>query len=48
MAGAGVFDFARDAIVMFMVVASPLTLIGLAVGDYWIARRRGRAEGEGL
>jgi hypothetical protein len=41
-----VLDFARDAIVLFMVVASPLMLIGLAVGDYWIARRRGRAEGD--
>jgi hypothetical protein len=40
-------DFARDAIVMFMMVASPLTLIGLAVGDYWINRRRRGAEGEG-
>ena len=47
MAGSEVLDFARDAIVIFMVVASPLMLIGLAVGDYWIARRRGPAEGEG-
>jgi hypothetical protein len=46
MVGARVLDFARDAIVIFMVVVSPLTLIGLAVGDYWIARRRGDAEGE--
>jgi hypothetical protein len=38
----GVVDFARDAIVIFLVVVSPLALIGLAVGDYWIARRRGR------
>jgi hypothetical protein len=45
--GAGVLDFARDAIVLFMVVASPLALIGLAVGDYWINRRRDRAEEEG-
>jgi hypothetical protein len=35
-----VLDLARDAIVLFMVVVSPLALIGLAVGDYWIGRRR--------
>jgi hypothetical protein len=46
MTGPGVLDFARDAIVLFMVVASPLTLIGLAVGDYWTARRRGGPDGE--
>ena len=35
-------ELARDAFVTFVLVASPLMLIGLAVGDYWLARRRGR------
>jgi hypothetical protein len=47
MAEAGVLDFARDAIVLFMVVGSPLMLLGLAVGDFWINRRRRGVEGEG-
>jgi hypothetical protein len=48
MAEAGMLDFARDAIVLFMVVGSPLMLVGLAVGDYWINRSRRSAEGEGV